>query len=137
MVRLFIAHRMSAEFFAFIGRSEELVDIAKILAEKENGKLDTDSKEELIRSNYLIVMTASHMYYHEGAYEKAQEYFRILAEDDPKDYYAAYYCGLCRVAMGRLSEAYVMFRKAVATINPGVAEKRLDEMIKLCQQKIK
>jgi len=69
--------------------------------------------------------------YYTGCYEQADERFTVLVTLQPKEYLPAYYLGLCQLAMGEPKEARHWFERAVSCLNPAIARKRLDEMMRV------
>lgn len=66
-----------------------------------------------------------------GRYEEARPYLTIAAERYTRDFAPAYYRGLCDIALGNPKGATRWFVEMAARLNPHVARKRLEEMLRL------
>jgi len=66
-----------------------------------------------------------------GQYEEASEYLSIAARRFTRDFVPAYYRGLCEIALGRPGPAAPWFIETAARLNPHVARKRLEEMLRV------
>jgi tetratricopeptide (TPR) repeat protein len=63
-------------------------------------------------------------------YEEAREPLERAARHFRRDYLPAYFRGLCEVALGRRPSATEWFTEAVERLNPHIAEKRFEEMMR-------
>jgi len=89
--------------------------------EKETyGNLDRNEK-----------LLAARYFYISEEYEEALKIFKILFATEEKNFYINYYCGLCNLELKNDKEAYLFFKKSMESLNPKVAEKRLDILIDL------
>ncbi len=66
-----------------------------------------------------------------GHYEEAREYLTIAAARYRQEFVPAYYRGLCDVALGHTRAATEWFVETASRLNPHVAEKRLEEMLRV------
>jgi Flp pilus assembly protein TadD len=69
-----------------------------------------------------------------GRYEDAREPLAIAADRFTKDFVPAYFRGLCDIALGDEASSYKWFELAVARLNPLLAQKRFEEMMRVRQQ---
>ena len=54
-----------------------------------------------------------------------------VTELESTDYWPFYYLGLCSVAQSDAERARSWFKKATERINPDIAQKRLDELVRV------
>ncbi len=66
-----------------------------------------------------------------GRYEEAREPLRIAAERFTRDFLPAYLRGLCDIALGQAGAATHWFLLAVERLNPQLARKRFEEMMRV------
>ncbi len=64
-------------------------------------------------------------------YEEAREPLAAAAERFSREYVPCYYCGLCEIALGQPKAAREWFTQACERLNPQIAEKRLEEMVRV------
>lgn len=91
---------------------------------QNNHKKETYSA--LDRNEKLL---AAHFFYISEEYEEALKIFKILFSTEKKNFHINYYCGLCNLELKNDKEAYLYFKKSMESLNPKVAEKRLDILI--------
>jgi len=66
-----------------------------------------------------------------GRYEQAREFLTIAVGRFRKDFAPAYYRGMCEIALGRPREATAWFEETAERLNPEIAKKRLEEMVRI------
>jgi tetratricopeptide (TPR) repeat protein len=66
-----------------------------------------------------------------GRYDEAREYLAIAAARFRQEFVPAYYRGMCDIALGHPKAATHWFVETASRLNPHVAEKRLEEMIRV------
>jgi len=66
-----------------------------------------------------------------GRYEEAREPIAIAARRFTRDFAPAYYRGLCEIALGNPKAALPWFLETASRLNPHVARKRLEEMLRV------
>jgi tetratricopeptide (TPR) repeat protein len=66
-----------------------------------------------------------------GRYEEAKRPLETAAARFSREYPPCYYRGLCEIALGKARAAVPWFVQAAARLNPQIAEKRLEEMMRL------
>ena len=66
-----------------------------------------------------------------GRYEEAREYITVAARRFSRDFAPAYYRGLCEIALGNRKAATGWFIEMALRLNPQVARKRLEEMLRV------
>ncbi len=66
-----------------------------------------------------------------GKYEEAREPLAAAAARFTREFAPSYYRGLCDIALGQTSTATEWFTQACDRLNPHLAEKRLEEMLRL------
>jgi tetratricopeptide (TPR) repeat protein len=66
-----------------------------------------------------------------GRYDEAREYIAIAAERFSRDFAPPYYRGLCEMALGNPKAALPWFLKTAGRLNPQIAQKRLEEMVRV------
>jgi tetratricopeptide (TPR) repeat protein len=76
----------------------------------------------------LLVGAAS---FDAGRYEEAREPLAIAAARFTRDFAPCYFRGLCEIALGRQKAALPWFIQAAERLNPHLAEKRLEEMLRV------
>lgn len=64
-------------------------------------------------------------------YEEARRPLRVAAERFTKDFLPAYFLGLSEIAVGRTEDAKQWFVTACSRLNPHIAEKRFEEMVRV------
>ncbi len=69
-----------------------------------------------------------------GRCEQARPFLAIAATRLRKDFAPAYYRGLCAIALGKDKEAVSWFEQAAERLNPELAKKRLEEMLRVRQE---
>jgi tetratricopeptide (TPR) repeat protein len=78
-----------------------------------------------------IAMMLGAALYDSGRFEEAREPLGVAAEHFRKDFLPAYYRGLCEIALGQPQAATRWFTLAVERLNPHLAEKRFEEMMRV------
>jgi len=86
---------------------------------------------ESVRREPDIALLAGAALFDAGRYEDARDLLAIAAERFTKDFLPAYFCGLCDIALGQPSAATPWFAQAVERLNPNLAQKRFDEMMRV------
>jgi tetratricopeptide (TPR) repeat protein len=66
-----------------------------------------------------------------GRYDEARQYLAIAAARFRHEFVPAYYRGMCDIALGHTKAATAWFVEAASRLNPHVAEKRLEEMVRV------
>ncbi|MBN1459443.1 MAG: tetratricopeptide repeat protein [Armatimonadetes bacterium] len=66
-----------------------------------------------------------------GRHEEARAPLAIAADRFTKDFVPAYFRGLCDIALGDEASARTWFEQAVARLNPLLAQKRFEEMMRV------
>jgi hypothetical protein len=66
-----------------------------------------------------------------GRYEEARECITVAARRFTRDFAPAYYRGLCEIALGNPKAALPWFLETASRLNPHVAQKRLEEMLRV------
>ena len=86
--------------------------------------------EEARRAPDMAMMVGAALF-DSGRYEEAREPLGIAAEHFGKDSMPAYYRGLCEIALGQPQASTPWFALAVERLNPHLAEKRFEEMMRV------
>ena len=86
---------------------------------------------ENVRREPDIALLAGAALFDAGRNEEARGPLAIAADRFTKDFLPAYFRGLCDIALGQPSAATPWFAKAVERLNPNLAQKRFDEMIRV------
>jgi len=66
-----------------------------------------------------------------GRYAEARELLALAAAHFRREFAPSYYRGLCEIALGQPQNATSWFAQACERLNPHVAEKRLEEMLRV------
>ncbi|UCC69635.1 MAG: tetratricopeptide repeat protein [Armatimonadota bacterium] len=66
-----------------------------------------------------------------GRYEEGREPLAIAARRFSREYVPCYFRGMCEIALGQPKAAAEWFAKACDRLNPHIAEKRLEEMLRV------
>jgi len=86
--------------------------------------------EEVLKEADLA-MTYGAALFDSECYEDAREPLGIAAERFTKDFVPAYFRGMCDVAAGQPKAATRWFEMAVERLNPSLAQKRFEEMVRV------
>jgi len=86
--------------------------------------------EEARREPELAALMASALF-ETGRYEEAREPLAIAAKQYDREYAPCYFRGLCEIALGQPRAAREWFAQAAERLNPQIAEKRLEEMLRV------
>jgi len=86
---------------------------------------------ENVRGEPDIALLAGAALFDAGRHEEARELLAIAAEHFTKDFLPAYFRGLCDIALGQPGAATPWFAKAVERLNPNLAQKRFEEMMRV------
>ncbi len=86
--------------------------------------------EEVRREPDMAMMVGAALF-DAGRYEEAREPLGIAAEHFTRDFLPAYFRGLCDIALGQPQSATAWFALAVERLNPHLAEKRFEEMMRV------
>jgi Flp pilus assembly protein TadD len=70
-----------------------------------------------------------------GRYEEAREPLATAARRFTREFLPCYYRGMCEIALGRPQAAREWFLRAVQRLNPHLAQKRLEEMLRVAGEK--
>lgn len=71
------------------------------------------------------------IFYNLNKFEEAIEKINLAVEDITGNYEPFYYLGLCYLRIGNKDKARLSFKEATSRLNPQIAEKRLNEMIRI------
>ena len=92
----------------------------------ENSKMDSKI------SKYLpLILRLGYTFYKTEDFENAINAFNIVTENISNNYYPFYYLGLSYLANNDLEKAQINFQRSMDELNPMIAEKKLEEMIRL------
>jgi Flp pilus assembly protein TadD len=86
---------------------------------------------EEVRSDPDIALALGAALFDSERYEEAREPLRIAAERFTRDFLPAYVRGLCDIALGQPGAATRWFLLAVEQLNPQLARKRFEEMMRV------
>jgi len=86
---------------------------------------------ESVRKEPDVALLVGAALFDAGRYEEAREPLAIAAERFTKDFLPAYFRGLCEIALGQPGTATPWFAKAVERLNPNLARKRFEEMMRV------
>ena len=86
-------------------------------------------------SNPHLCLILGILYHRLGEHNLAIEKLTSLAKPDSKDYIPFYYLGLCYTANQDNDRARYLYCQATERLNPKIAEKRLDEMMRIYRSK--
>ncbi|MFB3881717.1 MAG: tetratricopeptide repeat protein [Armatimonadota bacterium] len=86
--------------------------------------------EEMRRAPDIAMMLGAALF-DSGRYEEAREPLGTAAEHFTKDFLPAYYRGMCDIALGQPQASTRWFALAVERLNPQLAKKRLEEMMRV------
>jgi len=86
---------------------------------------------EEVRSRPEAALAVGGAMFDAGRYEEAREYIAIAARRYTRDFAPAYYSGLCEIALGNRKGAISWFIEMASRLNPQVARKRLEEMVRV------
>jgi Flp pilus assembly protein TadD len=86
--------------------------------------------EETRREPDMAMMVGAALF-DAGRYEEAREPLGIAAERFTRDFLPAYFRGMCEIALGQPKAALRWFGMAVERLNPHLAQKRFEEMVRV------
>ena len=86
--------------------------------------------EDRLREPELAAL-AGFAFFESGQHEQARKPLEIAAARFTREYLPCYYRGLCDIALGQPKAAAPWFVQAAARLNPQIAQKRLEEMLRL------
>jgi len=86
---------------------------------------------EETRQEPEMAALAGFAFFESGRYEQASKPLEITAARFSREYLPCYYRGLCEIALGQPKAATAWFIQAAARLNPHIAEKRLEEMLRV------
>lgn len=130
LVDLYTSNKMYDAFFNFVKQEPSLNEFASLLDKENNLVLKDEKSDQIVQSNASLILSAGQLHYHMGIYDKSFRCFNTLSKHYSTNYFTLYYCGLCKLSINNVKEAFTWFKKSMETLNPTLAEKRLDEMIK-------
>ncbi len=86
--------------------------------------------EEVRRSPEVALLVGAALF-ETGRYEQARGPLETAARRFSREYGPCYYRGLCEIALGRPSASVEWFRLACERLNPHLAQKRLEELVRV------
>jgi tetratricopeptide (TPR) repeat protein len=86
--------------------------------------------EDLLADPSVALMAGAALY-ESGRYEEAREPLGIAAERFRQDFLPAYLRGMCDIALDKPKAAVRWFTSAAESLNPHLAEKRFEEMVRV------
>jgi Flp pilus assembly protein TadD len=121
------------------GASSEEVALSLGLALLEAHKAQAAAEEFMrlpgeVRQDPEVAVLVGAALHDAGRHEDAREPLAAAADRFTKDFVPAYFRGLCDIALGEEASSYKWFELAVARLNPLLAQKRFEEMMRVQQQ---
>ncbi len=86
---------------------------------------------EAARRQPEVAVAAGAALFESGRYEEAREPLAIAARRFSREYVPCYFRGMCEIALGQPKAATKWFVQACERLNPHIAEKRLEEMVRV------
>lgn len=119
---------MAWKYFEQLPESKELQEVFPSIQSPEGKKC----LEECLRAHAdtSMIFNIGRFHYQTGNYDTAILCFQFVADSLSQQYLSLYYLGLCYLAKHDTDQAYRSFQEAMQQINPQVAERRLDEMMR-------
>jgi tetratricopeptide (TPR) repeat protein len=117
-----------AEIYFENGDYERAHEYLKQTEEYKNALKGNRSK------NTSLCLRLGIIYYKLGEYDRAIEKFMTVTELELTDYLPFYYLGLCSIAQSDAERARSWFKKATEKLNPSIAQKRVDELVRICKR---
>jgi Flp pilus assembly protein TadD len=118
------------------GAQEEQVALAMGHAQLEQRKPEAAAQQfarlpEDARQQPEVAAVAGAALFESGRYEEAREPLAIAARRFSREYVPCYFRGVCEIALGQRKAATKWFMWACERLNPHIAEKRLEEMVRV------
>jgi len=123
------------------GADQEWVALSLASAYLQLGKAEAAAEQvmrlpEEARREPGVAVLVGEALFASGRYAEAREPLATAARRFTREFAPAYYRGLCDIALGQPQAATPWFTEACSRLNPHIAEKRLEEMLRVLDDDI-
>lgn len=132
LLSLYIYKKNYEPAWEYVNQLEEYREISNIVYSGDEQALE---EKGILRNHLSLISTLALLHFYTGEYDKSIKLLNIVVTLGGSDYYHLYYLGLCHLANNDPKQALIYFQCAMGKINPNVANRRLDEMVRLYRKR--